>query len=432
MHLCRRFFTPSSWLHLPRHTARMRLTLVYSGLFLFSGVALLTITNVLARQATQNGYYFRESDGVIVAGAKGSPTVMRPPADLPPQLQSQIKQIETQALRQHDADLEQLLVGSGIALAIMTVGSLAFGWVVAGRVLRPVRDITTTTRRISANNLHERLALDGPDDEFKALADTLDGLLGRLEASFESQRNFVANASHELRTPLTIQRTLIQVALADPNASVDSVRSVCEDVLACGEEQERIIEALLTLASSAQGLDHRELVDLVTITKDVMRTANPEIERGGLQVNTAIYPASIMGDPRLIRRLVANLVDNAVHHNVRHGHVDVATGTKEDHVVFSVENSGPKVPTDEVEQLFRPFQRVGHARASHQNGHGFGLSIVQAITTAHRAELVARSRPEGGLAVVLSFSAAPVETKAARAVEDRNRATGSLRASRGS
>lgn len=432
MHLCRRLFTPSSWLHLLRHTARMRLTLVYSGLFLFSGVALLTITNVLARQATQNGYYFRESDGVIVAGPSGSPTVMRPPADLPPQLQSQIKQIETQALRQHDADLEQLLVGSGIALAIMTVGSLAFGWVVAGRVLRPVRDITTTTRRISANNLHERLALDGPDDEFKALADTLDGLLGRLEASFESQRNFVANASHELRTPLTIQRTLIQVALADPNASVDSVRSVCEDVLACGEEQERIIEALLTLASSAQGLDHRELVDLVTITKDVMRAANPEIERGGLQVNTAIYPASIMGDPRLIRRLVANLVDNAVHHNVRHGHVDVATGTKGDHVVFSVENSGPKVPTGEVEQLFRPFQRAGHARASHQNGHGFGLSIVQAIATAHRAELVARSRPEGGLAVELSFSAAPVETKAARAVEDRNRATGSLRASRGS
>lgn len=423
----RRVFTLPSWFHLPRRTARMRLTLVYSGLFLLSGVALLTITNALARQATGSDYYFRESNGVIVTGSNGSPTLMRPPANLPPHVQSQISQIETQALRQHDADLQQLLVGSGIALAIMTVGSLAVGWVVAGRVLSPVRAITTTARRISANNLHERLALDGPDDEFKALGDTLDGLLGRLEASFESQRDFVANASHELRTPLTIQRTLIQVALADPNASADSMQSVCKEVLASGEEQERIIEALLTLASSAQGLDHQVPIDLAAITKDVMRAPNPEIERGGLQVNTAIHPAPIMGDPSLIHRLVANLVDNAVHHNVRGGRVEVGTRTEGDCAVFSVENNGPRVPADEVEQLFRPFQRPGRARASHQNGHGFGLSIVQAIATAHSAELVAKSRPEGGLAVELRFSAAAFETRATRSAGDRNRATGSAR-----
>ncbi len=407
MHV-RRIFTHSTWLHLPRRTARMRLTLVYSGLFLLSGLALLTITNVLARESTQN-YYFRESNGVIVTGSNGSPTVVRPPADLPPQVQSEINQIETQARRQHDADLEQLLVGSGIALAIMTVGSLAIGWVVAGRVLSPVRSITTTARRISANNLHERLALDGPDDEFKALGDTLDGLLGRLEASFESQRNFVANASHELRTPITFQRTLLQVALADSTASADSLRTVSEEVLASGAEQERIIEALLTLASSAQELDHREPFDLATVTQEVMRTPNPEIERGSLHVNTATDSAPIMGDPRLIRRLVANLVDNAVHHNVRGGRVEVATRTEGDRAVFTVENSGPKVPADEIEHLFRPFQRPGRVRAGHQNGHGFGLSIVQAIAAAHNAELVAKSGPAGGLAVELRFPAAAFE-----------------------
>ncbi len=427
----RRVFRPTSWFHLPSRTARMRLTLVYGGLFLLSGIALLTITNLLAREVTQNDYYFRESNGVIVTGPSGSPTV-RPPANLPPPLQSQINQIETQALRQHDADLKQLLVGSGIALAIMTVGSLAIGWVVAGRVLSPVRAITTTARRISANNLHERLALGGPDDEFKALGDTLDGLLGRLEASFESQRNFVANASHELRTPITFQHTLIQVALADPNANADSLRSVCKEVLASGEEQERIIEALLTLAGSAQGLDHREPFDLAAIAKDVMRTPSPEIERRCLHVNTAIQPAPIMGDPRLIRRLVANLVDNAVHHNVQGGRVEIATRTKGNRAVFSVENSGPKVPAGEVEQLFRPFQRPGRVRASHQNGHGFGLSIVQAIAIAHGAELVAKSRPKGGLAIELTFSAAAFEPKATRAAGVRHRSTRRVRTTGGS
>ena len=401
----RRTLTPPRWLHPPRRTARMRLALVYSLLFLASGACLLTITNLLVRSATQTAVIYRESNGAIVTGSSSSATTLQPPANLPPQVRSQVQQIQAQATRQRDSDLQQLLVGSGIALAIMTLGSVAFGWLIAGRVLRPVRTITTTAQRISASNLHERLALQGPEDEFKELGDTLDGLLARLESSFEAHRHFVANASHELRTPVTVGRTLIQVALADPWASAGTLRSTCEEVLASIEQQERLIEALLTLTTSEQGLEHRELVDLAHLADEVLRAPRTEAVSRGLRVQTAIAAAPIMGDSHLIQRLVANLVDNAVRHNERGGWVDVQTGTLGGRAVLSVRNGGQRVEAVELEKLFQPFQRPSRSRASHQNGHGFGLSIVGAIARAHGATVSASSPPEGGLAVQVRFPA---------------------------
>ena len=215
--------------------------------------------------------------------------------------------------------MHQLLVQSGIALAVMTVLSVALGWLIAGRVLRPLQSITASAQRISANNLHERLALDGPDDEFKELGGTLDSLLDRLETSFEAQRRFVANASHELRTPVTLERTLLQLALADPGATTTSLRSTCEELLLYGEAQERLIEALLTLATSEQGLESHHPVDLSVITARVVESSRAEATRLRIRLVRHVEPASTTGDSRLVERLVANLVHNALRHNVPGG-----------------------------------------------------------------------------------------------------------------
>ena len=212
-----------------------------------------------------------------------------------------------------------------------TAGAAVLGWFAAGRVLRPVREITATARTISAGNLHERLARKGPNDEFKQLGDTLDDLLGRLEASFEAQRRFVANASHELRTPLTLERTLLQVALADPNATERTLRAACEELLASQADQERLLEALLTLASSERGLERREPVDLPALVEAALRQLDPKLDRRGLATEIALDPATTTGDPALIGRLIANLIDNAIDHNVDGGQVEIRTETLDGH-----------------------------------------------------------------------------------------------------
>ena len=234
----------------------------------------------------------------------------------------------------------------------MTVLSVALGWLVAGHVLRPLRSITASAQRISANNLHERLALDGADDEFKKLGDTLDGLLARLEASFDAQRRFVANASHELRTPLTVERTLLQLALADPEATTASLRSTCEELLLYGEAQEMLIEALLTLATSEQGLETWHPVGLSALTELAVESCWPEAGRLGVRLDCQIQPAVTTGEPRLVERLVANLVQNALQHNVPGGTACVSTATRGDLAVLSVTNSGPVVHAGDVERLF--------------------------------------------------------------------------------
>jgi signal transduction histidine kinase len=284
----------------------------------------------------------------------------------------------------------------------MAILSIWLGWVIAGRALRPLRMITNAAREISASNLHRRLNLQGPEDELKQLGTTFDDLLGRLEAAFDAQRQFVANASHELRTPLTLERTLIEVALADPEADTESLRRTCRQVLAVGEQQERLIEALLTLSRSQRGLDAHEPVDLAAIAASAVGA----VDLKGLRLVEAFAPARTTGDARLVERLVANLVGNAVCHNEAGGYVSIATETVNDRAVLTVENSGPKISPVELPRLFRPFQRLNVDRTIDMPGLGLGLSIVDAIAQAHDATLDADAPDDGGLRVEVAFPAA--------------------------
>jgi signal transduction histidine kinase len=377
-------------LRLPRRTARLRLTALYAALFLLSGAALLAITYLLAKHAI---------------GAASPPGAQRPlGVHALPVAPEQVRGLQAAAAkRQSISDLNHLRIDSAVALAIVAVLAVVLGWLVAGRVLRPLTTITATARRISASNLHERLDLRGADAEFKELGDTLDELLARLQASFHAQRRFIANASHELRTPLTAERTLLQVALEDPATTTDVWRATSQELLSANQEQERLIEGLLTLATSEGGLDHRERIDLTDLTERILITRHPDIERLGLQVQVAMKPAALDGDRLLVERLVANLIDNAVRHNVTGGRVEIATGIKHGRGVLSVANTGPVIPPTHVERLFQPFQRLNPRRIHSNSGHGLGLSIVRAIATAHGATLTAHARPDGGLTIDVSF-----------------------------
>jgi signal transduction histidine kinase len=404
---------PEHWARLPRRTVRLRLTVMYGGLFLLLGAALLGITYLLvskqlptapeqARAATS-----APSGGTTVffRTATGNCQLSGSSAASPAQLQARAQQCLRE---QRDVELNQLLTESGVALAIMTVVSIGLGWLVAGRMLGKLRTITAAARSVSASSLHARLALPGPDDELKELGDTFDGLLARLEAAFGAQRQFVANASHELRTPLARQRTLIEVALADPEPSVGSLQAVCQRVLVTGEQQERLIEALLTLARSQRGLDRREPIDLAVIAGEVLLARWPEGEQRGLTVTTGLQPAPALGDASLAERLVANLVDNAITHNEAGGVVEVGTAVWAGHTVVSVFSTGPAIPPDQVDRLFQPFQRgVARDRASGRDGLGLGLSIVAAIAEAHGAWVRAHALPGGGLGVRVGFPLAP-------------------------
>jgi signal transduction histidine kinase len=287
--------------------------------------------------------------------------------------------------------VQRLLVSSVLALAALGAASLALGWVVAGRVLRPIATMTATVRRITADDLAERLAPTGPDDELKELADTFDALLDRLERSFAAQRAFVANASHELRTPLTLQRATAEVALADPAATTAALRDALHRVLASGEQQERIIDALLALASSQRGPVRREDVDLAALAAEA-------VESSPVRIEADLAPAHVRGDRELLGRLVANLVTNAVVHNVPNGWVRLSTTSTASHVVLAVANSGPVIPPDHVAGLLEPFRRLGTARTGHR-GAGLGLSIVAAVVEAHDGTLALHPEPAGGLDV---------------------------------
>jgi signal transduction histidine kinase len=407
------------WLNrrLPARTIRLRLTLLYGGLFVVSGAALLAITYVLVRHATDGVLVgTRGNTTFVISGTRKSqtapprsPTVHSvrkggAPAKLTPkQAAAQLRRERALAKGQHDAEMRQLLEQSGVALGIMTALSIMLGWLVAGRVLRPLRTITNAAREISASDLHRRLALAGPDDELTRLGNTFDGLLERLEASFAAQRQFAANASHELRTPLTFERTLLEVALADPNASAVTLRRTCERLLANSEHQEGLIEALLTLSRSQRGLDQRERFDLAAVSENVTAAMRERAERRGIDLASRLDQAETSGDARLAERLISNLVDNGIRHNHQRGRVDVRTTTKADRSVVSVTNSGPIVPADEVELLFQPFHRVGTNGTDHSEGIGLGLSIVKAVAAAHDATLTVEPRPGGGLQIEVAF-----------------------------
>jgi signal transduction histidine kinase len=418
--------------HLPRRTVRLRLTLLYGGLFLLSGAALLAITYVLVVHATA-GFIFSDQNGIGGIVRNGRPPAAAPAHGTIPSFGSLSVQsssngitvraggsgltgrqaaavgrtLTAQADRQHTSTLHALLIQSGIALAGMALLSIALGWLVAGRVLRPLRTITTAARSISATNLHERLALDGPNDELRELGDTFDGLLARLDASFQAQRRFVANASHELRTPLARQRALVQVALADPNASFESLRAAHKRVLASEEQLERLIEALLTLTRGQAGVARREPFDLASLTNQALLARDSEANRIGVDTEAALAPAPASGDPRLVERLIANLLDNALHHNIAGGHIAVTVETRDGRAVLSVLNTGPVVPATAVDRLFQPFQRLGADRTHHREGLGLGLSIVHAIADSHDATVAVQPQPEGGLRIEVSFPASP-------------------------
>jgi signal transduction histidine kinase len=380
---------PLAWLRRPRLTARLRLTLLYGSLFTLAGAGLLGFTYWLFDRATAG-------KRILPKPGPGSQECLR-------KTPAGCQQLVQAALHRHALDLQALAVQSAIALAGMAVLAFILGWLVAGRVLRPLRTITATARRISATSLHERLALAGPDDEFKELANTLDDLLARLEASFTAQRTFVANASHELRTPLTLDRTLLQVTLRKPSATIEQWRATGHELLESGQHQERILEALLTLATSQAGLSRREPVDLSEVSAASLRATSPEAERQRLHIQTSLNPAPVLGDPSLIERLAVNLLDNAVRHNTRGGTVQLSTSQQDGHAVISVANTGPVITPIEVGRLFRPFDRLATPRASNGNGHGLGLSIVAAIADAHNAKITAHARPEGGLDIQISF-----------------------------
>jgi signal transduction histidine kinase len=293
---------------------------------------------------------------------------------------------------------------AGVAMVgVMVALALGVGWLVAGRLVRPLRAITASARDISASNLHRRLGLRGHDDEFTELGQTLDDLFARLEASFDSQRHFIANASHELRTPLTAGRALLQVAIADPEPSIQGLRATCEELVELSHQQERLIAALLTLANSQRGLGRPEPLDLADITGNVLLARQAEAERRGIRLSAALAAAPATGDASLAESLVANLVDNAIRHNLPGGQAEITTALTAAGAVLSVSNTGALIPPGEVEDLFQPFRQLGTQRIRHGEGHGLGLAIVRAIADAHGAALTARPRPGGGLAIEVVF-----------------------------
>jgi len=467
---------PPAWPRAPRRTIRLRLTLVYAALFLVSGAVLLTITYLVvahsapgpqllsirgnAAGAQQIGGQTPVSGPSSVGGSNGggvcvgtSTTAVPAPGQLP----ACVAYLEMRATALRAGYQDTQLITSGVALGVMTVVALGLGWLVSGRVLRPVRTITLAARSISASNLHQRLALRGPDDELKELGDTIDGLLARLESSFAAQRQFVANASHELRTPLARQRTLVEVALADPDRSVEALTVACERVLVAGQQQERLIEALLTLARSQRGLDHYEWVDLAGLTREVTDARVAEARQRGVELSVhADGAALVAGDRRLAERLITNLVDNAIRHNVVGGSVAVTVGaapdTVETHTVepdtvepdigkphtaepdtaepdtaepdtaepdtgsprgaaLIVANTGPVINPGDVGGLFEPFRRGGQRRTGDGDSPGLGLSIVGAIAAAHGAALWAAPRAGGGLEVRVGFPCLPGQAR---------------------
>jgi signal transduction histidine kinase len=297
---------------------------------------------------------------------------------------------------QRQSALGDLLAFSLAGLAVLTVAAGGLGWFMSGRVLRPVQVITQTARRASEQHLGERLALTGPRDELKELADTFDDMLERLDAAFATQRRFVANASHELRTPLTVMRTAIDVTLAKPSPTARQLTDMAVRVGRSIDRAETMIEALLTLAVSDQGKLSTEFTDLAAWAEDAIDAAAPEIKRLNLRVDAELDPAETTGDPQLLERMIGNLVDNAVRHNEPGGWIRLRTGSSATAAYLQIANSGPYIPDNAVPSLFEPFRRM-QARTTARDGVGLGLSIARSVVTAHRATVTIRSQPAGGL-----------------------------------
>lgn len=355
-------------------TIRVRLTLIYSGLFLLTSVVLLITVNLLLRRALDTRIA-RLSGGALAPTAPTAPTRGVPIVRLPhlPDLVNDVISYQWEV--------------TGVTVGILTLVSLVVGWLVAGRILRPVHRITATAQRLSLSTLHERIALAGPKDELKELADTFDAMLDRLERSVAGQRRFIANASHELRTPLAVQRAAIEIGLPE---DVGEIRGT---LLLHNHRAEKLIDALLVLAQAEHGLDNRSPVALDQVVRLVLA------ERGsdGVTVTERAEPFVVDGDPVLLNRLVTNLLDNAVRYNHPGGTVEVTLSRG----VLTVRNTGPHVPQERFGDLFEPFRRLQTTRGQ---GAGLGLSIVASIAKAHGADVRASPNPGGGLELVVVFA----------------------------
>jgi signal transduction histidine kinase len=388
---------PSRWLP---QTFRVRLTLLFAALFLAAGAALLGISYILAASLPVKAPPVTHAQAKLAFQCKlgkGTP----PPLHECAQALSAVGAHEAAAALRRQT-LERLLAYSLVALGAMTVVSGGLGWVMAGRVLRPVSSITAAARRASEQHLGERLALTGPEDELRELADTFDEMLERLDAAFAVQRRFVADASHELRTPLTVMRTAIEVTLAKPSRTPEQLEAMAAKVARSAAQAEALIEALLTLAASEQAPASPELVDLATAAEDAVDSATARARELGLHVDADLAAAPACGNRLLLERLAGNLVDNAVRHNICGGWVAIRTGTSDGRARFEIANSGPVIPEELVPSLFEPFRRV-EERTSVHDGAGLGLAIVRSIGAAHGADVEAHSLPAGGLRVVVAL-----------------------------
>lgn len=388
----------------PRPTVRVRLTLLYGTLFLLAGLVLIAITHFLYRDALDKDDLAEKKDFYAEAEVKEAFGERLPSGKRLREFIARdgrtiykfVEDVHTKAIDDAvDDALREQLIQSGIALGFTTIGAILLGWLVAGRVLRPVQRITETARASSETDLHHRVALEGPDDELKELADTLDSLLDALEKAFTSQRAFSANVSHELRTPLAILRAEAEIKLGDGNAT-DAERAFARRILDSTGQGERTVDGLLALARSESGLLSRTHVDFAEITGDVVgelaTTANQ------LELTLELGEATAWGDRALLERLVANLVENAIRHNVPGGWVRVEVAQEEDEAVLRVSNSGPRLTAEEVETFFQPFVRRQESGAG-RGGLGLGLSIVRAIVQSHGGTVAAHASREGGLEV---------------------------------
>ncbi|MFH0173980.1 sensor histidine kinase [Streptomyces cacaoi] len=390
--------SPFPWL---RPTIRIRLTLLYGGMFLIAGILLLSIMYLLAAQALRTGNQplFKI---VGVGGLKVSSTDC--PGLASGQTLDEFNDAISQCMNhQRQAALDNLLSRSLLALLGLAVIAFAFGYAMAGRVLSPLGRITRTARAVAGSDLSRRIELDGPDDELKELADTFDDMLERLQRAFTAQQRFVGNASHELRTPLAINRTLLEVHLSDPNAPME-LQQLGKTLLATNERSEQLVEGLLLLARSDNQIVERKPVDLAEVAEQAIDQVHGEAAAKGVVIRGEQKPAVVQGNGVLLERIALNLVQNAVRYNVSEdGWVEVTTEVQHGRAVLVVSNTGPVVPAYEIDNLFEPFRRLRTERTGSDKGVGLGLSIVRSVARAHGGHIAAQPREGGGLVMRVTF-----------------------------
>ena len=375
----------------PRHLSiRVRLTLTYAGLVTAAGVVLIALVYFYTRYVTLS---------IEIGGPVGDT------AAVPASQTSEVTQVDTNLF-----DLLSSIMRSAVgALALLVVLSGTVGWILAGRMLQPLSSMNEAAKRAASGDLSQRLALSGPRDEIHDLADTFDNMLASLERSFSVHRRFAANASHELRTPLATTQTMIDVALSDPQASAEELRTVLTRVLETNRANRETIDALLDLADAQSGKLARENVDMEATVRDALSIIAPEVSERDLHVSSHLRSIQVPGDPVLLRQSVSNLLRNAARYNVDGGRITVSMTRLDDAVRLTICNDGPVVPADKLDSLREPFVRGEGRGRTRGSGHGLGLAIVTAVATAHGGELHLSANPTGGLTVVLELPRSEVE-----------------------